>query len=68
MTGDIPTIPGTVADLMRPPSGCRFHPRCANRIAPCSELQPELEGMMPGQQAACHNPMPVREEVAASGR
>src|SRR2546423_198167 len=31
MTGEIPTIPGTVADLMRPPSGCRFHPRCPNR-------------------------------------
>jgi oligopeptide/dipeptide ABC transporter ATP-binding protein len=68
MTGDIPTIPGTVADLMRPPSGCRFHPRCPNRTAVCTELQPDLVQMFPGQQAACHNPVEVREEVAASGR
>jgi peptide/nickel transport system ATP-binding protein len=68
MTGDIPTIPGTVADLMRPPGGCRFHPRCPNRIAVCSENQPELVPMAPGQEAACHNPVAVREEVALSGR
>jgi oligopeptide/dipeptide ABC transporter ATP-binding protein len=68
MTGDIPAIPGTVADLMRPPSGCRFHPRCPNRLALCSEVQPVLASVPPGQQAACHNPVAVREEVAASGR
>jgi oligopeptide/dipeptide ABC transporter ATP-binding protein len=67
MTGDIPAIPGTVADLMRPPSGCRFHPRCPNRVAVCSELQPELAPLAPGQRTACHNPVAVREEVAASG-
>ena len=68
MTGDIPTIPGTVADLVRPPSGCRFHPRCPNRIAACSERQPDLVQMPPGQHAACHNPVALREEVALSGR
>src|SRR5437899_4214806 len=68
MTGDIPTIPGSVADLMRPPSGCRFHPRCPNATQVCTERQPDLVQMGPGQRAACHNPVPVREEVAASGR
>jgi peptide/nickel transport system ATP-binding protein len=68
MTGDIPTIPGTVADLMRPPSGCRFHPRCPNRIALCSERQPDLVTMPPGQRAACHNPVALREEAAVGGR
>ena len=68
MTGEIPTIPGTVADLMRPPSGCRFHPRCPNRIAACSERQPDLVQLPPGQHAACHNPVALREEVALSGR
>lgn len=68
MTGEIPTIPGGVADLMRPPSGCRFHPRCPNALDVCAESQPDLEQMVPGQRAACHNPVPVREEVAASGR
>jgi oligopeptide/dipeptide ABC transporter ATP-binding protein len=68
MTGDIPTIPGSVADLMRPPGGCRFHPRCPNVTQVCTERQPDLVQMVPGQRAACHNPVPVREEVAASGR
>ena len=68
MTGDIPTIPGTVADLVRPPSGCRFHPRCPNRIGVCSERQPDLVAMPPGQRAACHNPVALREEVALLGR
>jgi oligopeptide/dipeptide ABC transporter ATP-binding protein len=66
MSGDIPTIPGSVADLARPPGGCRFHPRCPNALAVCAELQPELVQMPPGQRVACHNPMPVRQEVAAS--
>jgi peptide/nickel transport system ATP-binding protein len=68
MTGDIPTIPGAVADLLHPPSGCRFHPRCPNRIAACSERQPDLVAMQPGQRAACHNPVALREEVAVGGR
>jgi oligopeptide/dipeptide ABC transporter ATP-binding protein len=68
MSGDIPTIPGSVADLARPPSGCRFHPRCPNATAICRERQPALVVMPPGQRAACHNPVTVREEVAASGR
>jgi peptide/nickel transport system ATP-binding protein len=68
MTGDIPTIPGSVADLLRPPGGCRFHPRCPNVTQVCTERQPDLVQMVPGQRAACHNPVPVREEVAASGR
>lgn len=67
MTGDIPAIPGNVADLMRPPSGCRFHPRCPNAKEICVQLQPDVTKMFPGQRAACHNPVPVREEVAASG-
>jgi oligopeptide/dipeptide ABC transporter ATP-binding protein len=68
MTGDIPAIPGSVADLMRPPSGCRFHPRCPNQVAVCSQLQPQLRTMPPDQKAACHNPVALREEVALSGR
>jgi len=67
MTGDIPAIPGNVADLMRPPTGCRFHPRCPNAKEICMHLQPDVTKMFPGQRAACHNPVPVREEVAASG-
>jgi peptide/nickel transport system ATP-binding protein len=67
MTGEIPEIPGSVADLMRPPPGCRFHPRCPNASEVCTEIHPPLEPMEPGQQVSCHNPVAVREEVGARG-
>jgi oligopeptide/dipeptide ABC transporter ATP-binding protein len=67
MTGEIPAIRGAVADLMRPPSGCRFHPRCPNATAICAEAHPPLEPMPPGQLVSCHNPVEAREEVATAG-
>ena len=67
LQGDILTIPGNVANLMRPPGGCRFHPRCPNATDVCAKHQPPLEPMDPGQRVACHNPMPQRQELAASG-
>jgi peptide/nickel transport system ATP-binding protein len=35
-------IPGSPPDLGRPPSGCRFHPRCSQVMAQCSTTEPEL--------------------------
>jgi peptide/nickel transport system ATP-binding protein len=35
-------IPGAPPDLARPPSGCRFHPRCPVAMAACPSVQPEL--------------------------
>jgi peptide/nickel transport system ATP-binding protein len=35
-------IPGTPPDLARPPSGCRFHPRCPVAMPACSTVAPEL--------------------------
>ncbi|OLB98158.1 MAG: peptide ABC transporter ATP-binding protein [Actinobacteria bacterium 13_2_20CM_2_66_6] len=67
LKGDIVTIAGNVANLMDPPGGCRFHPRCPNAVSVCSREQPALEPMEPGQRVACHNPVGVRQEVAASG-
>ncbi|TMC95462.1 MAG: ABC transporter ATP-binding protein [Chloroflexi bacterium] len=67
LKGDIVTIAGNVANLMDPPGGCRFHPRCPNAVSVCSREQPALEPMEPGQRVACHNPVGARQEVAASG-
>jgi peptide/nickel transport system ATP-binding protein len=46
-------IPGTLPDMRRPPSGCRFHPRCPAAMAVCAEVEPmwSEEGL---QGAACH--------------
>ena len=47
------TLPGSVPDPADPPHGCRFHPRCAERIGPCSvEEPPEIAGG-DGRRVAC---------------
>ena len=47
-------IPGAPPDLRHPPSGCRFHPRCAVALPRCREAAPELREIEPEHQAACH--------------
>ncbi len=46
------SIPGVPPDLMTPPPGCRFAPRCRNAQARCTQeeplLAPETEGTRPG--------------------
>jgi peptide/nickel transport system ATP-binding protein len=46
------SIEGTVPDLMSPPPGCRFSPRCPFAVARC-EGQPPLAPLAPGHLAAC---------------
>lgn len=48
------SIPGNVPDLVQPPSGCRFHPRCPNRLSPCSQEEPSLKIWEGGHMVACH--------------
>ncbi|HPJ26872.1 MAG TPA: ABC transporter ATP-binding protein, partial [Synergistaceae bacterium] len=33
-------IPGTVPDLVNPPPGCRFHPRCPHAMERCTKEKP----------------------------
>jgi peptide/nickel transport system ATP-binding protein len=40
---EIDFIPGNPPDLINPPSGCRFHPRCDYAIERCKVEQPPLE-------------------------
>ncbi|HSV91857.1 MAG TPA: ABC transporter ATP-binding protein [Desulfobacterales bacterium] len=47
-------IPGTVPDLSRLPSGCKFHPRCEHRFGPCDGERPPLIDAAPGHQVACY--------------
>jgi peptide/nickel transport system ATP-binding protein len=45
-------IPGSPPNLARPPSGCRFHPRCPVAFEDCSTVAPELYQVGP-VQARC---------------
>jgi len=47
-------IPGSPPNMLEPPSGCRFHPRCPKAIAQCSLQQPTLREVEPGHFVACH--------------
>jgi len=47
-------IPGFPPDLLDPPPGCRFHPRCPIAREICEEKQPRLEEKKKGRLAACH--------------
>jgi len=47
-------IPGNIPNLIEPPSGCRFHPRCDYAKQICKEDVPVLEEIEPGHFVACH--------------
>jgi len=48
------TIEGNVPNLIKPPSGCRFHTRCPYAMEHCKEVKPELIEIKPGHSVACH--------------
>ena len=47
------TISGAPPDLLDPPPGCRFAPRCAWRIDACVQKLPELLEVVPQRWSAC---------------
>ena len=49
-------LPGEPPDLLRPPSGCRFHPRCPFATAVCTESPPEYREIHPQHYVACWHP------------
>ncbi|KUK21123.1 ABC transporter ATP-binding protein [Pseudothermotoga lettingae] len=51
---DLKGIAGTVPDLVDPPSGCRFHPRCNRAFDKCSSELPSLLEIEPDHFVACH--------------
>ena len=50
----LPTIPGTVPDLVDPPKGCRFHPRCEFAFDRCLAEEPKLLARGTAHKVACH--------------
>src|SRR5262249_54005077 len=47
------TIEGAPPNLLAPPEGCRFHPRCRFAIDQCL-TEPPFEAAEPGHLVACH--------------
>ncbi|MFO8150616.1 MAG: ABC transporter ATP-binding protein [Trueperaceae bacterium] len=66
------SIEGSVPDLVRPPSGCRFHPRCPHAMPMCEREAPPLlprdEGAALGHSACwLHDPAVVGADPASEG-
>jgi len=47
-------IKGEVPSAVRPPSGCKFHPRCPYAEKICSEKVPGMVEIAPDHFVACH--------------
>jgi oligopeptide/dipeptide ABC transporter ATP-binding protein len=50
----LPAIPGVVPDLVKPPSGCAFSPRCSQVLGRCVEWRPRLVEVAPEHLVACY--------------
>jgi peptide/nickel transport system ATP-binding protein len=57
-TKELHSIPGAPPDLIDPPSGCRFHPRCPDAMRVCAARQPVDVEPNPGRRVQCwlHGP------------
>ncbi|MBE3095402.1 MAG: ABC transporter ATP-binding protein [Actinobacteria bacterium] len=53
-TDELQSIPGIVPDLVNPPSGCRFHPRCKHAMEICRKDFPPLVEIKSGHYVACY--------------
>jgi oligopeptide/dipeptide ABC transporter ATP-binding protein len=49
-------IEGERPSPIAPPSGCRFHPRCAHASEQCRSQEPPLRELSPDHLVACHHP------------
>ncbi len=47
-------IPGNIPNLIQPPTGCRFHPRCKYAKKGCEESTPTLVQVEPEHFVACY--------------
>ena len=47
-------ITGSVCNMLDPPQGCKFNPRCAHAMEICKREIPPLREIAPGHYAACH--------------
>ncbi|MEM1526499.1 MAG: ABC transporter ATP-binding protein [Ignisphaera sp.] len=52
-SSELKGIPGEPPDLINPPPGCRFHPRCPFAMDICRREDPPMVELRPGHYVAC---------------
>jgi peptide/nickel transport system ATP-binding protein len=48
------SIPGSVPEMVNPPPGCRFHPRCPFAMDVCTGKRPNLKEVEERHEVACY--------------
>ncbi|MBW1689977.1 MAG: ABC transporter ATP-binding protein [Deltaproteobacteria bacterium] len=51
--GRLTSIPGTIPDMVHPPSGCRFHPRCMKAMPVCRKDLPPMFDISADHKVRC---------------
>ena len=54
MEEELKSIEGNVPNLVTPPPGCRFHPRCPHAMGVCREAFPEMKAITKDHLVACY--------------
>jgi len=62
--GTLGTLEGEVPNLIIPPSGCRFHPRCPFKQSGCEERRPSMLEIAEDHLVACHRFAECQESPA----
>lgn len=67
---ELKTIPGTPPDLIDPPKGCPFAPRCEKAMKVCQQYQPEYMQISATHCSACwlQHPLVKKYTENASGK
>jgi peptide/nickel transport system ATP-binding protein len=66
-TTELHSIPGAPPNLVDPPPGCRFHPRCPDSMLVCPQLEPVEQWPGEGRRVFCWLHGPERR-IPAGGR
>jgi peptide/nickel transport system ATP-binding protein len=66
-TTELHSIPGAPPNLINPPTGCRFHPRCPSAMQICAQKDPVEQALSDDRRVFCwlHGP---DEEIPTGGR
>ncbi len=64
---ELTSVEGSPPDLIEPPPGCKFSPRCAYAADICREVEPPLRTVGQRHLAACHFTDEVRADLLARG-
>ena len=54
MEEELQSIEGNVPNLVTPPPGCRFHPRCPHAMEVCRKTFPEMKAINKDHLVACY--------------